>query len=137
MVGSQSNVTAVLATAVAGFILVAAVYLTPLASFAQERPTRPDFVRQSTPNLNLDPDDEAATLVAIAKTLSEVSDGATYVWQRSNGRLSGSFRPIRTFRDATGRTCRDLAITLTAGPVTRSVTGPACRESDRSWSLSG
>jgi surface antigen len=76
-------------------------------------------------------------LLAIAKTLSEVGDGATYVWQRADGRLSGTFKPVRTFRDQAGRLCRDLSIALTTAEYTRRMAGAACRTPDGSWTLKG
>src|SRR5262245_34904512 len=47
---------------------------------------RPRFADHSQ---DLDDSDEIAALDAIGVALSEVGDGASYVWHRSNGRLSG------------------------------------------------
>ena len=38
----------------------------------------------------LDEDDEIAALEAIRVALTEVSDGASYVWHRRHGRLGGT-----------------------------------------------
>jgi hypothetical protein len=137
MNGSRNSLPALYATILTGFALFAAVLIAPLPGFAQDSASyleQPPY--QSRP-LALGRDDETATLLAIAKTLSEVGDGATYVWQRADGRLSGTFKPVRTFRDQAGRLCRDLAIALTTAEYTRRMSGAACRAPDGSWTLKG
>ena len=85
----------------------------------------------------LDVGDEAATLEAMHLALSELGDGASYVWHRRGGRLSGIINPTTSFKDRTGRVCRHIVMTLSAGPHTARTEGIACRMADRSWRLEG
>jgi surface antigen len=86
---------------------------------------------------DLDAGDEIATLEAIRVALSEVGDGATFVWHRNNGRLSGIVRPTASFKDASGRVCRHIVLVLTAGLRTARAEGVACRSDDGRWQLEG
>jgi len=79
--------------------------------------------------------DRIATLTAVATALDEVADGATYVWYRRTGRLSGLFKPIRSYTDDSGRICRVIQLTLTARHMTESRVGRACHDRDGGWSL--
>jgi hypothetical protein len=116
-------------------------------------PAAPDTTKPgtTTPNTNkpaprpryadtmppLDTSDEAATLEAVHLALSELGDGASYVWHRRGGRLSGVINPTTSFKDRDGRVCRHLVMTLSAGPHTARTEGVACRMADRSWRLEG
>lgn len=81
--------------------------------------------------------DEAATLHALHVGLTEVPDGANFVWRRSHGRLSGVVRPLFSFKNATGEVCRHVVVTLRSGDRTRTVEGAACRQPDGRWVLEG
>jgi hypothetical protein len=85
----------------------------------------------------LDDSDEIATLDAIRLVLTEVGDGATYVWHRDNGRLSAVIHPTSSFKDATGRVCRHIVLVLTTGVRSGRVEGVACRLGDGRWQLEG
>ena len=85
----------------------------------------------------LDVSDEAATLEAVHLALTELGDGASYVWHRRGGRLSGIINPTTSFKDRDGRVCRHLVMTLSAGPHTARTEGIACRLNDKSWRLEG
>ncbi len=85
----------------------------------------------------LDTSDRVATLEAVHLALSELGDGSSYVWHRRNGRLSGIISPTASFKDAEGRVCRHVTMTLTAGRQTARTEGIACRMTDRSWRLEG
>ena len=85
----------------------------------------------------LDGSDRWAALQALHVALTQLSDGASYVWGRSTRRLVGVIKPTMTFRDREGRVCRHLIYTLSVGAYTRSVEGIACRQPDRLWTLSG
>ena len=76
----------------------------PLAAQEKQRPAEPAPCTCSTPeqapsmqprprfadhSQDLDDNDEIAALEAIRVALTEVGDGATYVWHRNNGCLSG------------------------------------------------
>jgi hypothetical protein len=85
----------------------------------------------------LDESDEIAALDAIRQALSQVGDGATYVWHRRNGRLSGMVQPTSSFKDAAGRVCRHIVVVLSSTARTGKVEGVACRLADGRWQLDG
>lgn len=80
---------------------------------------------------------EIAAFEAIHLALSEVGDGSTYVWHGRDGTISGSVRPMASFKDGSGRICRHIVLSLSAGAHTRNTEGIACRLPDRSWQLEG
>ena len=81
--------------------------------------------------------DQIATLTALQTALTEVGDGASYVWHREHGKLSGVNQPVASVLDDGGRVCRTLRVTLSAGIMVRTLIGKACRNSDGRWSLEG
>ena len=85
----------------------------------------------------LDESDEIAALDAIRLALSRVGDGATYVWHRRNGRLSGTVQPTSSFKDPAGRVCRHIVVVLSSVVRTGKVEGVACRLADGRWQLDG
>lgn len=85
----------------------------------------------------IEPGDDTAALDAIEIALTQASDGATYVWQRGNGRLTGSVRPTMTFRDADRRMCRHIEMQVQLGAHARRTEGIACRGADGVWELEG
>ncbi len=100
---------------------------------------RPKFADAMPPDglPTLDTTDKIATLEAVHLALSQLGDGASYVWHRRNGRISGVISPTISFKDAQGRVCRHIIMTLTAGTNTARTEGVACRMADKSWSLEG
>jgi surface antigen len=78
-----------------------------------------------------------AALSSIHHALSATADGASYVWHRDNGRLSGLVRPTSSFKSAEGSVCRHLVVLLTTGEKTRKTEGIACRAANGVWSLEG
>lgn len=86
---------------------------------------------------HLDTGDELAALAAVQTALDEVGDGATFVWHRANGRLSGLVKLTSSFRDKRGLVCRHLEVWLTAGVHTRKTEGIACRDGKGVWALEG
>jgi surface antigen len=85
----------------------------------------------------LDDTDAIAALEAVQITLTEVGDGATYVWHRWNGRLSGTVQPTTSFKDSSGQVCRHLVMALTSGNYSRKAEGIACRQRNGVWILEG
>lgn len=81
--------------------------------------------------------DELAALEAVHLALTEVGDGQSYIWHRRSGILSGVVRPTASFRNAAGRICRHIEVTLTAGARSKRTEGIACRDKDGAWSLEG
>lgn len=85
----------------------------------------------------LDARDELATLEALHVALSEVGDGASYVWHRPGGTLSGVIQPTSSFKDASGKICRHIVVVLSSGALSRKTEGIACRLANGSWQLDG
>ncbi len=85
----------------------------------------------------LDEADEVAALESVQLALSEVGDGASYVWHRRHGRLSGIVQPTSSFKDAGGGICRHIVVMLSAGTETKKTEGIACRLADGRWQLEG
>lgn len=85
----------------------------------------------------LDEADEVAALESVQLALSEVGDGASYVWHRRHGRLSGIVQPTTSFKDAGGGVCRHVVVLLSAGTETKKTEGIACRLPDGRWQLDG
>lgn len=81
--------------------------------------------------------DEIATLNALHVGLTEVPDGANFVWQRAHGRLSGIIKPLFSFKNAKGEVCRHIVVTLRSGDREKTVEGAACRRLDGRWVLEG
>jgi hypothetical protein len=84
---------------------------------------------------SLTPHDQTAVMQAVHYALSEIGDGASYVWHRTHGRLSGVVQVNGTYKGTTGALCRRLNVMLTSGGETRKLTTHACRLPDRSWQL--
>ncbi|HXE68049.1 MAG TPA: hypothetical protein VN523_01755 [Hyphomicrobiaceae bacterium] len=85
----------------------------------------------------LDEDDEIAALEAIRVALTEVSDGASYVWHRRYGQLGGLVQPTQSFKDPGGRICRRIIVILSAGLRSGRFEGTACRIVGGRWQLEG
>jgi surface antigen len=85
----------------------------------------------------LDDTDETAAFEAMHLGLTEVADGATYVWHRANGRLSGAIQPTQSFKASNGQICRHIVVSLSSGTMHRRTEGIACRASNGVWSLNG
>lgn len=83
----------------------------------------------------LDRSDRVAAMQALELALSELGDGVTLVWQRSERGLVGRIKPVSVFRDDAGRVCRHVVYSLALGTYQRQIEGVACREPDGSWSL--
>lgn len=142
------------ASGLAAFILVAAVFVT--SDFAAAEPAAakpaaptcscPDTQHSSRPKFAglpalvpgpLDASDEFAALDSVRFALTEVPDGASYVWHRHNGRLSGVVKPVSSFKDAEGSVCRHIVVVLNSATTTKKTEGIACRLSDGAWELDG
>jgi surface antigen len=141
------------AAAAAALPLVATVFLSVDGATATEPPrvgalcpcarkqkqpenTRPIpgyFDLKATLNAN----DEVAALEAVQWALAEVADGATFMWHRQHGRLSGLVQPTSSFKDASDRVCRHLVMKLTSGGYSRKAEGIACRQANGAWLLEG
>lgn len=143
------------------FTLVAAIFLSPYDAFAgnaavaaieqgqspscgcpgasnRQKPKFADL-RTAAPDDGqpLDKTDEIAALSSVQHALSATADGATYVWHRNNGRLSGLVQPTSSFKSVDGSICRHVVILMTTGDKTRKAEGVACRTKTGVWSLEG
>jgi hypothetical protein len=100
---------------------------------------RPKFAELPAPaqRAALDETDEIAALESVQFALSEVGDGASYIWHRNNGRLSGMVQPVNSFKDNGGQVCRHVVVILTTGVVSKKTEGVACRLSSGQWKLEG
>ena len=100
---------------------------------------RPKFAEMPavTQPVMLDETDEIAALESVQFALSEVGDGASYIWHRNNGRLSGLVQPVGSFKDGRGQICRHVVVVLTAGANSKKTEGVACRLSTGQWKLEG
>ena len=88
-------------------------------------------------NIVLDETDEIAALESVQFALTEVGDGASYIWHRNNGRLSGMVQPVTSFKDGHGQVCRHVVVILTTGAVSKKTEGVACRLTSGQWKLEG
>lgn len=126
-------------------LLAACLVLGPVSSEEQAIAQNPHHSPSPIPSVPVASDlrpllsggDRVATFRTLHLVLSQVEDGATYVWHRGHGRLSGAFKPTRSFRSADGRLCRHLMMQLAAGLYARRSEGIACRNLDGQWSLEG
>lgn len=96
--------------------------------------SRPKFADY---RLVLDEADHIAALESVQIALTELGDGASYVWHRQHGRLSGIVQPTASFKDTDGNVCRHVVVMLTAGTDTKKTEGVACRLPDGRWQLEG
>lgn len=100
-------------------------------------PEPPGAAERVGHDTTLDEDDEIAALEAIRLALTEVSDGASYVWHRRYGQLGGLVQPTQSFKDPGGRVCRRIIVILSAGRRSGRFEGTACRSAGGRWQLDG
>ena len=100
-------------------------------------PARADESPGKSAPVALDDADAVAALDGISIALTEVGDGGSYVWRRTDGRLSGMAQPTTSFRDATGQPCRHLIVVLNATDHSAKFEGTACRTAAGQWHLAG
>ena len=108
---------------------------------ARQMPPGPAQTARKHPSLaelraGLDDTDRLATLNAVHVALTQLSDGATFVWRNSARTLTGVVRTTVAFRNVDGDICRHLILTLTLGRHAKRVEGIACRDGDGRWHLS-
>lgn len=81
--------------------------------------------------------DKKAALESVQYALSSIGDGASYVWHRGHGKLSGVIQPTLSFKDAQGNVCRHFVVMLASGTYTKRTETVACREANGIWRLDG
>ena len=99
-----------------------------------QKPAKPKFADLTLP---LDESDEIAALESVQFALTEVADGSSYVWHRSNGRLSGVVKPTTSFKDTHGSICRHVLVVLNSTDLTKKTEAVACRLATGVWQLDG
>lgn len=99
-----------------------------------QKAMKPKFAGLQGP---LDESDEIAALQSVQYALSEVADGSSYIWHRSNGRLSGVVKPLTSFKDQQGSVCRHVLVVLNSSVSTKKTETVACRLSTGVWQLEG
>jgi surface antigen len=67
------------------------------------------------------------------QTLEHAPDHATVRWQDPDNGTSYMVTPVRTFRHADGRYCREYTTTAAIGGRSQQLYGQACRQPDGSW----
>ena len=81
--------------------------------------------------------DKKAALESVQYALSSIGDGASYVWHRGHGKLSGVIQPTLSFKDAKGNVCRHFVVVLASGTYTKRTETVACRMPSGIWRLDG
>lgn len=109
----------------------------PGASNSRQKPKFADLKSAPDDGRPLDSSDEIAALSSVQHALSATADGATYVWHRNNGRISGLVQPTSSFKSVEGGICRHIVVMMTTGNKTRKTEGVACRQQNGVWSLEG
>ncbi len=131
------------------FALVAAVFVTsdfaiaagagaesasPGCSCGTSKAGKPKFAGLKLP---LDESDEIAALESVQFALTEVADGSSYVWHRSNGRMSGVVKPLSSFKDTKGEVCRHVLIVFNSNDLSKKTEAVACRLGTGVWQMAG
>jgi surface antigen len=109
----------------------------PGTSSRRQKPKYADLKTAPDDGRPLDAGDEMAALSSVQHALSATADGATYIWHRNNGRLSGLVKPTSSFKNVNGSICRHVVVMMTTGNKTRKAEGVACRDANGVWTLEG
>jgi surface antigen len=99
-----------------------------------QKTIKPKFADLKSP---LDESDEIAALESVQFALTEVADGSSYVWHRSNGKLSGIVKPLTSFKDAQGGICRHVLVVFNSTDLTKKTEAIACRLASGIWQIDG
>ena len=148
LISLSAAMTAVLFAATVAF---ADTRPAPQTTSSKSSPSTPASVETDAPRTNqgwatriikpprhFSADDRDAALEAIQFTLSEVADGATFVWFTKKSNMKGHVRPTASFRDKDGRICRHLKFSVRASLLLiHKIEGVACRSASGTWSLDG
>ena len=79
--------------------------------------------------------DRAAYDKTAQRGLASAKDGQILDWQNPDTGNSGIFRPVRSFRIADGRLCRQYCTTVAFPKDVFSGTGMACQGADGRWQV--
>jgi surface antigen len=135
------------AFAVTAFMVAASILISSDDVLAVESPAEPPKAAQPNPLVRpsivedalpgLDDRDRAATLESIRFALDEVADGASYVWRRTHGRLSGVVHIASSFKGERNSVCRKAVVVLASIARTARTDVTACRAVTRRWTIEG
>ncbi len=142
---SHSEYESFLAAVLVGFIAVAFVFLSSAPGGADtlnglrgsEPPPHSAAAAPSVRKWRPSTGDRLSTLENVQFALSTLGDGASYVWHRHHGRLSGVVQPTRSFVDGNGKVCRHLVLILSAGAKSGRTEAVACRLDSGLWRIDG
>ncbi len=73
----------------------------------------------------------------VGQTLEHAEDGRAVAWQNPDTGVRYQVTPEQTYRDNSGRYCREYTTTSVVGGKSQQVYGTACRQPDGSWQLGG
>lgn len=79
--------------------------------------------------------DQALMASTLLNALERHRSGETVVWSNAESGAAGSVTPLRTFRSASGKWCREFERIVTAPGGQDSRIGIACRQDDAGWQL--
>ena len=72
---------------------------------------------------------------AAADGLEHKASGEPTSWSNPDTGHSGTITPVNTYREPSGRYCREYQQTVTVGGRTEQAYGTACRQPDGSWKI--
>jgi len=84
---------------------------------------------------SLDRADKLHMQHAAQNTFEHNPTGHAGLWRNPDTGHAGSFTPMRTYKTASGRTCREYQTTVTVDGRNQSAYGTACRQGDGTWKL--
>ena len=84
---------------------------------------------------SLDRADRLAMERSTQGALESNRTGAASTWRNPDSGNEGTVTPVRTYRTASGRYCREYRQTIMVGSKTESGYGRACRQPDGTWRI--
>ena len=72
---------------------------------------------------------------AVSHGLEHKASGQSTSWSNPDSGNRGTITPVRTYREMSGRYCREYQQTVTVGGRTEQAYGTACRQPDGSWKV--
>ena len=84
---------------------------------------------------SLDKADRLAMKQTAQTALEKNQIGQTSKWSNPDSGNNGDVTPTRTYKTASGNSCREYQQTVTIGGKTEQAFGRACRQPDGSWKI--
>lgn len=79
--------------------------------------------------------DSTSSTRAASAEREAVANNQTITWNNPQTGNQGSVRPVRTYQNSNGQTCRDYTHTINVEGKRETARGTACRQSDGTWQL--